>query len=252
MTALLPKNIEAISRDLTVPAQEILVYIAAREAARQRLFTHVPWLVERVVSAVEEYAVGLVIDTSHIEEATRELNLESGDPQAIQDAMAKLQGMDLTPRITSRNASATTRLETLLALVEGWVDVVVTEALTERIPSVATMNSAWARRIASGGSAEHALSKVVGIEIGAPQIAKAAELWRRSTIAVGSTKRDTAWDHPDFLPTAENIENPAEFIDTLLDDAPADDFEAEFAKLEEMLRGEGGAEEKDKDPEDDE
>lgn len=262
VTALLPKNIEAISRDLTVPAQEILVYIAAREAARQRLFTHVPWLVERVVSAVEEYAVGLVIDTSHIEEATRELNLESGDPQAIQDAMAKLQGMDLTPRITSRNASATTRLETLLALVEGWVDVVVTEALTERIPSVATMNSAWARRIASGGSAEHALSKVVGIEIGAPQIAKAAELWRRSTIAVGSTKRDTAWDHPDFLPTADNIENPAEFIDTLLDDAPADDFEAEFAKLEEMLRGEGGAEDtdgnnddaekKDKDPEDDE
>lgn len=262
VTALLPKNIKAISRDLTVPAQEILVYIAAREAARQRLFTHVPWLVERVVSAVEEYAVGLVIDTSHIEEATRELNLESGDPQAIQDAMAKLQGMDLTPRITSRNASATTRLETLLALVEGWVDVVVTEALTERIPSVATMNSAWARRIASGGSAEHALSKVVGIEIGAPQIAKAAELWRRSTIAVGSTKRDKAWDHPDFLPTAENIENPAEFIDTLLDDAPADDFEAEFAKLEEMLRGEDGdegtdenkddAEKKDKGPEDDE
>ncbi|HAT1302784.1 TPA: zinc-dependent metalloprotease [Corynebacterium striatum] len=240
-TALLPHNIQKIARDLNVPGQEILVYIGAREAARQRLFKHVPWLVERLVSSVEEYAIGLVIDTSHIEEATRELNLESGDPQAIQDAMSKLQGMDdLTPRITSRNAGAVSRLETLLALVEGWVDHVVNEALGERIPSTSTMNEAWAHRRATGGSAEQAISKVVGIELSAPKVDAAAELWRRTTVAVGAEKRDKAWDHPDFLPTAEQIDNPASFIDSLLDDAPDSGFEEEFAKLEEMLREQDG------------
>ncbi|MDY3128123.1 MAG: zinc-dependent metalloprotease, partial [Corynebacterium sp.] len=103
-TALLPANIQAIARDLDIPGQEVLVYIAAREIARQRLFVHVPWLVERLVSSVEEYAMGLEIDTSHLEEATRELNLDSGDPAAIQDAVSRLQDMDLSPRITSRNA----------------------------------------------------------------------------------------------------------------------------------------------------
>lgn len=246
VTAIVPRNIQSISRDLSVPEREVVVYIAAREAARQRLFAHVPWLVERIVSSVEEYAIGLVIDTSHIEEATRELNLESGDPQAIQDAMSKLQGLDLTPRISSRNAQATTRLETLLALVEGWVDVVVYEALNERIPSTPALSSAWARRTSTGGSAEHALSKVVGIDIGAPQAGKAAELWRRATIAVGAEKRDKAWEHPDILPTAEHLENPAAFIDGLLDDAPMDGFDEEFAKLEEMLRnGDAGVSEDD-------
>ena len=235
-TALLPHNIQKIARDLNVPGQEILVYIGAREAARQRLFKHVPWLVERLVSSVEEYAIGLVIDTSHIEEATRELNLESGDPQAIQDAMSKLQGMDLTPRITSRNAGAVSRLETLLALVEGWVDQVVNDALGDRIPSTSTMNEAWAHRRATGGSAEKAISKVVGIELSAPKVDAAAELWRRATVAVGVDKRDKAWDHPDFLPTAEHLDNPAAFIDSLLDDATDSGFEEEFAKLEEMLR----------------
>ena len=153
ITAILPHNIQSIARDLKVPSQEILVYIAAREAARQRLFKHVPWLVERLVSSVEEYAMGLEIDTSHIEEATRELNLESGDPQAIQDAIGKLQGMDLSPRITSRNASAVARLETLLALVEGWVEYVVNEALSSRIPSTPAM-ACVANRRNSGGSAE--------------------------------------------------------------------------------------------------
>ena len=234
--ALLPQTIQKVARELNVPGQEVLVYIAAREAARQRLFKHVPWLVERIVSSVEEYAIGLVIDTSHLEEVTRELNLESGDPQAIQDAMSKLQGMDLSPRITSKNTAAASRLETLLALVEGWAEHVVTEALGERIPSTSNLTQAWAHRRSTGGSAENAFSKVVGIELNAPKVSEAAELWRRATVAVGAEKRDKAWDHPDFLPTAEHLDNPAAFIDSLLDEGPDEGFEEEFAKLEEMLK----------------
>ncbi|SER59193.1 zinc-dependent metalloprotease [Corynebacterium cystitidis] len=237
-TALLPNNVAQISKDLNVPGQEILVYIAAREVARQRLFKHVPWLVERLVSSVEEYANGLVIDTSHLEEAARELNLESGDPQAIQEALGKLQGMDFSPRITSRNATATARLETLLALVEGWVDIVVTEALQQRFPSEVAMSEAWRRRRATGGSAEKAFSTVVGIEFETPRVDKAAELWRRATQAVGVQRRDQVWDHPDLLPSAEHLNNPAAFIDALLDDAPDTKFDEEIAKLEEMLRNE--------------
>ena len=268
--ALLPQTIQKVARELNVPGQEVLVYIAAREAARQRLFKHVPWLVERIVSSVEEYAIGLVIDTSHLEEVTRELNLESGDPQAIQDAMSKLQGMDLSPRITSKNTAAASRLETLLALVEGWAEHVVTEALGERIPSTSKLTQAWVHRRSTGGSAENAFSKVVGIELNAPKVSEAAELWRRATVAVGAEKRDKAWDHPDFLPTAEHLDNPAAFIDSLLDEGPDEGFEEEFAKLEEMLKNgedssaaqedestesekpEGKDEKKDKDNEDEE
>lgn len=243
VTAVLPHNVAKISQDLSVPGQEVLVYIAAREVARQRLFKHVPWLIERLVSSVEEYAAGLEIDTSHLEEAARELNLESGDPQAIQDALNQMQGMDMSPRITSRNAAATSRLETLLALVEGWVDVVVTEALQERFPSEVAMTEAWRRRRATGGSAEQAFAKVVGIEFGTPRVDQAAELWRRATQAVDVARRDKVWDHPDFIPTAEHLDNPAAFIDELLDDAPDTKFDEEIAKLEEMLRNEPGADE---------
>ncbi|WP_448859716.1 zinc-dependent metalloprotease [Corynebacterium propinquum] len=241
-TAVLPHNIQSIARDLNVKGQEVLVYIAAREVARQRLFKHVPWLSERLVSSVEEYAVGLVIGTSHIEEAARDLNLESGDPQSIQDAMQNLQGMDLSPRITSRNTAAVARLETLLALIEGWVEFVVGEALQDRIPSTQAMAEAWRRRRASGGSAEQAFEKVVGIELSAPRVSDAAELWRRSTVAVGVDRRDSVWEHPDFLPQPEHLDNPAAFIDSLLDESGDQEFEAEFAKLEEMLRSEGNGE----------
>ncbi|MDU0478902.1 zinc-dependent metalloprotease [Staphylococcus chromogenes] len=237
-TAILPQHMAAMSKDLSVPQQEALVYLCAREVARQRLFKHVPWLVERLVSSVEEYAAGLVIDTSHIEEATRDLGLEAGDPAQIQEAMQRLQNMDLSPRITSRNAGAVARLETLLALVEGWVELVVTQAMGERIPSTAAMNEAWRRRRATGGSAEQAFAKVVGIEFAAPKVAEAEELWRRVENAVGLERRDAVWDHPDFLPAAEDLGNSAGFIDTLLDDADSADFDpiAEINALEEELK----------------
>ena len=197
------------------------------------------------MSAVEEYAAGLEIDTSHLEEVARGLNLESGDPQSIQEALQNLEGEDLAPRVGSRNAAATSRLETLLALVEGWVDVVVNEALEGRIPSAPQLAEAWARRRATGGSAEQAFANVVGIELAAPKVREAAELWRRAENAVGVQRRDAVWDHPDFLPTAEHLDNPAAFIDMLLDDQPDTDFDAEFAKMEEELRKQGS-----EDPED--
>ena len=52
-TAVLPQAISRISEETGISKQDILVYISAREAARQRLFKHVPWLVERLVSSVE-------------------------------------------------------------------------------------------------------------------------------------------------------------------------------------------------------
>lgn len=251
VAAVLPRNVAETSKGLDLPGQEVMVYIAAREAARQRLFKHVPWLVERLVAGVEEYAAGLEIDTSHIEEVARGLNLESGDPQQIQEALQNLQGEDLSPRVGSRNAAATSRLETLIALVEGWVDVVVDEALGERIPSTPQLAEAWARRRATGGSAEQAFANIVGIELAAPKTKEAAELWHRAGNAVGTERRDAVWEHPDFVPTAEHLDNPAAFIDTLLDEGIDADLDDEFAKLEQELRDNPELKRKDGDGKDD-
>ena len=53
---------------------------------------------------------------------------------------------------------------------------------------------------------------------------------------MGQVRRDQIWDHPDFLPAPEHLSNPAAFIDTLLDDSSDDNFDEEFARLEEELR----------------
>ncbi|MFC3848959.1 zinc-dependent metalloprotease [Corynebacterium hansenii] len=235
--AMLPTHLTALAEELELPARELYVYAAAREAAHQRLYDRVPWLVERMISSVEEYASGLVMDYSGVEEAARGLDLESlQDPSKLQEAMSAMQNMDLSPKITSANQHARTRLETLLALVEGWVDVVVADALGERLPGAVQLDEAWRRRRASTG-AEQALEKATGIDLGAPKVREAADLWRRLTTAVGVERRDGVWDHPDFLPVAEDLDNSAEFIDGVLGGDASDDFDP-IAELEDQLRRE--------------
>ncbi|MGO3328630.1 zinc-dependent metalloprotease, partial [Gordonia sp. (in: high G+C Gram-positive bacteria)] len=73
---LLPEAIAHFSEGLNLPAQEIIVFLAAREAAHIRLFTHVSWLKQRLLATVEQYARGISIDFSGMQDMAQGI-----DPQ---------------------------------------------------------------------------------------------------------------------------------------------------------------------------
>ncbi|HEU5008469.1 MAG TPA: zinc-dependent metalloprotease, partial [Jatrophihabitantaceae bacterium] len=123
VAALVPENVAEFGEGLQRPAEEVRLYLALREAAHQRLFTHVPWLRQRLMEAVESYARGITIDMSAIERAMGEV--DPTNPESVQNA---LSGGLFEPQTTPEQQAALRRLETLLALVEGWVDAVVAAA----------------------------------------------------------------------------------------------------------------------------
>lgn len=256
--ALLPDTIAQLSRDLELPQRDVFVFLAAREAAYQRLWAHVPWLAPRLLGAIQDHANGIVVDYSNIESATREFGLDPevlSDPEKLQDAMNQMQTIELTPEIHYTHEKALERLETMLALVEGWVDVVVENAIKDRIPSTPALSEMWRRRRATASQAEEALKAQAGLELRPRRVRDAVTLWTRITDACGAEKRDSCWDHPDLLPRASDLDNPAACIDRLLDDT-TDSFESDLAKLEEELMGDhddtdtGNADSGDTSPED--
>ena len=129
--ALLPAGVAAFGEGLDVGADDVRVYLALREAAHQRLFVHVPWLRAHLLGAVEDYARGITVDLSKIEDAIAGADLTN--PEALQKALGG--ELSLTPEETPQQKAALARLETALALVEGWVDTVVNKAAEGRLPS---------------------------------------------------------------------------------------------------------------------
>jgi putative hydrolase len=206
--AMLPANITAFSVDLEVPPEEIRLYLALREAAYHRLFAHVPWLRARLLGAVEAYAQGIQVDQDRLTELAS--GMEGFDPEALQNLMAGggMFGVEDTPE----QQAALARLETLLALAEGWVDAVVNAAAEGHLPHASALRETLRRRRAVGGPAEQTFSALVGLELRPRRLRDAARLWSSLTDARRISGRDAIWAHPDLLPTSKDLDDPDGFV----------------------------------------
>lgn len=211
VAALMPEAVDALTEGLEQPRSEVLTFLAAREAAHHRLFSHVPWLSSQLLSAVEAFAKGMKIDMSGIEDLAQGFNPASlADPAAMEQLLS--QGM-FEPKATPEQTAALERLETLLALIEGWVQTVVIAALGDRLPGTEALSETMRRRRATGGPAEQTFATLVGLELRPRKMREAAALWAKLTEAVGADARDAVWQHPDLLPGAADLDEPAAFID---------------------------------------
>ena len=204
---LLPRNVAEFGEGLEIPIDEVRLYLALREAAHQRLFASVPWLRPRVEGAVQAYAAGVHVDRERIESQLRDL--DPSNPGALQDALSSgVFELEDTPE----QRAALTRLETLLALIEGWVDAVVHAAIDARLPNAERLRETVRRRRAIGGPAEKTFATLVGLEMRPRRLRDAAALFESLFSFGGTQARDAVWGHPDLLPTTDDFEDIEGFV----------------------------------------
>ena len=227
--ALVPSNVAAFGAGLGLPDDEVRLYLALREAAHARLVAGVPWLRAHLLAAVSDYARGITIDTDRIEAAVREL--DPNDIESLQQALAS----DLfEPERTPAQQAALDRLETALALVEGWVDEVVDAAARGTLPHADALRETVRRRRAVGGPAEHTFASLVGLELRPRRLREAAAVWAALTRIRGTSGRDALWQHPDVVPGEEAFLDPEGFAHGSGETAEDDALDA---ALRELLEG---------------
>ena len=206
--ALLPAGVAEFGRGLSVDIGEVRLFLALREAAHQRLFAHVPWLRANLLGAVEQYASGISVDMARLQEAIPDVDITN--PEALSEALSG-EGL-FRPEDTPAQKAALTRLETALALVEGWVATVVSAVARERLTHADALAEAIRRRRATGGPAERTFATLVGLELRPRRLREATAIWQGLTEARGIDGRDALWAHPDLLPAADDLENPDAFV----------------------------------------
>lgn len=251
-SALVPANVAAFAEGLDAPADEVRLFLAVREVAHARLFTHVPWLRGRLLGTVEAYAREISIDTNAIEDAVR--SVDPTNPEELREAFS---GGVFSIETSPAQKAALTRLETALALVEGWVEEVTAQAVAPHLPHAVALREMVRRRRATGGPAEQTFATLVGLELRPRRIREAATLWSGLGIARGAAERDALWSHPDLMPTEEELDDPTSFV-ARRDAAAAaeEDVDAALAALLEggsapsSPAGDGPATEEPADPDD--
>lgn len=206
--ALLPRQVRELAEGLDIDEPQVRLHVAVREAARTRLFAGVPWLAEQLVGAVRDYAGDISIDTDGIEESLR--SIDPSDPGAVQEA---LSGKLFDQHHSPAQAAALQRLETWLALAEGWVDVVAGEAARAHLPQAVALDEAVRRRRATEGPAAKAFAALVGLELRPRRLRDAANLFAALQAAGGAALRDRPWEHPDLAPGADDLDDPLGYVE---------------------------------------
>lgn len=226
---LIPQNVAEFGDGLDIPDDQVQLYLAVRELAHSRLFRHAKWLRLSLITSITEFAKGITIDSSRLEELAE--SFDPANPEELREAL--MSGALIPPKSESQQA-ALARLETTLALIEGWVDVVTAAAAT-RLPRAGAVAETVRRRRASGGPAESAFATLVGLELRPRRLREAAALWQAIADAAGGDVRDSLWSHPDLLPTSDDIDDPSAIIARLTasDDGTRDEVDD---AIEQLLR----------------
>jgi len=185
---------------------QAFIFMVLRELAHTRLFKHSRWLRDKVVAQIREYASGISFDTSRMNELS-----EDFDPQNPAELQAALESGAFLAARSPEQQSALDSIETNLALIEGWVDAVTNHA-ARRLPKSEAIREAVRRRRATGGPAEQTFQTLVGLELRPKRLREATALWQLIGDVLGNERRDALWDHPDFLPTSTDIDNPDKYV----------------------------------------
>jgi len=203
--AMVAQNIDGFVSENSLVADQALIYLSVRELSHARLFRHSRWLRDSIIAQITNYAQGIHIDGEAMSNLAHEITPENAD--ALRSA---LESGELLAERSEEQLLALASIEHLLALIEGWVTV-VTESATQLLPTEGALGEVFRRR-SLVSPARATFSTLVGLDLQPKRSREAAEFWRSLSGAVGTEKRDQLWDHPDLLPTPQDIDDVAGFV----------------------------------------
>jgi putative hydrolase len=212
---LIPQNLIGWGEGLELPEEEIRIFLALREAAAARLFSHTPWLAQYIYDAVAAFSSGIRVDIQTIQEqaesAMNSGELDISNPQSIQIAIN--QGI-FTPEQTPKQEAALARLEIALALIEGWIDHVTTQAASEKLPSFAALNETLRRRRATSAPTQQLFATLFGLQVSPRKSRECSQFWSEVTELISMAGRDSRWEDPALLPSIDDISDAKKFLDS--------------------------------------
>jgi len=215
---LIPQNIALWGEGLEIPEQEIAIYIALREVAAQRLFSHTPWLAEYIRDLIASYGRGITVDIESIqrqaESAMSSGELDITNPDSI--TLAINQGM-FQPEQSAAQSAALAKLEMTFALIEGWIDHITFLSAKDRLPSIAALQESYRRSRIESAPTQQLFAMLLGLQISPRMTRECSNFWSEIYSMSGGVDggveiRDHRWEDAALLPTASDLADPAKFL----------------------------------------
>lgn len=206
-------NIARVAEEYDFDLPTFQRWLAVGETARQLVIASSPWVGRYFRSLLSALVESIEIDTNDMER--RLMDLQSGDPEALQSGAAMEQMIPIAA--TERHRRALDTLRSFLAVFEGYADNAAATVGPTLLGDTSRIDEGMTRHRATPSEGKAMLASVLGIERD-----RALESAGRTFCAAvvklrGVAALNQVWAAPDNLPTLDEIKDPFAWMERVLD-----------------------------------
>ena len=228
---LVTSNISEFARDWSLPEEEALLWVSARELATNSVLTR-----PSVRSRFEELLLAMAESQAAAQEdiAGRLRGITGDDPGAALGAgmdLESLQGMFGDPEallgdlLTPETRRTSDQLTSLAVVVDAYADHIATVVGAKLVGAHTQLAEAWYRRRTERGKGEEAAGALFGLDLDQAQVDRGRAFVAGVVERAGDESLGRLWNPARNLPTPAEVDAPGlwlERIDLPELDTPAD------------------------------
>ncbi len=200
-------NIVGVEEQYGFAPSQFRLWLALHEVTHRLQFTAVPWLRDHFVGLVTELLGPLSGDPAGFAEMVRRATAEvrAGRNPARE---AGVVGMLATPE----QRLALSKISGMMSLLEGHGDVTMDRAGAAEVPGAAHFSQVLHERRTQARGLTKLMSKLLGLDAKMRQYAEGERFVESVEAAGGPSLLARVWEGPEWLPTLEEIRDPAAWV----------------------------------------
>lgn len=226
---LVAPNVLTVQRQIDADPEDFHLWVCLHEQTHAVQFAAAPWLADHLEaslrSVVQAQVSGLMAGADHADEDEPEQLSDdeitepppSGEPllarlvALVRSEEAQVPGL-LELMLPEEQRDVLARAVAVMSLLEGHADVVMDEVGPGAIPTVRAIRTSFERRRDERTMANLIARRVLGMDAKLLQYRNGADFVRGVIERVGHRGLNAVWTGPEFLPTPEEIADPASWV----------------------------------------
>jgi putative hydrolase len=205
-------NVDLVARDYGFDEIAFRRWLATQESSRHLVISSVPWLQRYARSAFTDLVDSIELDVGDLERRMMDLQTKG------MEALAENSPSDALPVIQSEHHSrALARVRAFTALFEGYGAHAAEAVMSQVVEGAARIDEGMARHRSSPSEGQAALSSILGLSFDRALENKGETFCAAVVKMKGLTALNKVWDAPDNLPSSEEIKDPFQWMERVLD-----------------------------------
>lgn len=194
--------------------REMEFVLALRECAHRRLFTGVPWLLDHLTNELRAYGQAAEFNIEALMAGFGDMSTMNPEMLSDPDAMRRMaeQAEQMHTQRSAEQEEIQERLQTLVALIHGYTEVLVRRAGEGRLPNLDVIMNIFNERAKQPGAGEQFMINMLGLNMHPDDITQGTIFCDAVMRARGAAGLDRVWAAAEHLPTSGEVMNPRRWL----------------------------------------